>query len=129
MAHRFVWNGDAVKSHLEAKGELAKKILAEYVAQKAFEFCPVDTGALSQSIGVVEANTGDAYMVVVGMYYAPWVEFGHTNHWTGGWVPGRFFLTQALHVAADAWPEIAREAFNEGSPTPETRGHIGVVFV
>lgn len=128
MAHRFVWNGEAVKSHLLAKADIAKKNLAMVVAQKAFYYCPVDTGALSQSIGVVESNTGDAYMVVVGMYYAPWVEFGHVNHWTGSWVQGQFFLTRALYAAADVWPEIAREAFNEGSPTPETRGHIGVVF-
>lgn len=128
MNRKFVWNGELVKSHLEAKGELCKQLLAQYVADKTHEYCPVDTGALAQSIQVVEANTGDAYMVVVGMFYAPWVEFGHHNAWSGGWVPGQFFMTRALAAAADAWPEIAREVFFEGNITPESRGHLGAVF-
>jgi len=125
MAHRFTWNGEAVKSDLMAKADQAKKAWAELMAERAYQLCPKDTGFLSSTIGVIESNTGDAYVVVVRAYYAFYVEFGHNG--PGGWVPGRYFMTTAMMEAETAFPEIVQQSFvAAGATTDSTRWQIGV---
>lgn len=120
------WRGDVVKSHFLAAADETKKALAELIAERAYDLCPKDTYALANSIGVVESNTGDAYIVICREYYAPFVEFGHHDGLHGrGWIPGQFFMTRALHEGAAAAPEIIVNAFQMGNVTQTSYGHVG----
>lgn len=120
------WNGEAVKSHLLAKADETKKALAELIAERAYQLCPKDTHRLANSIGVIESNIGDVYIVICREYYAPFVEFGHMDGLHGGgWVPGQFFMTRAIMEGAAAAPEIVASHFNLGNVSSTSSGHVG----
>ncbi|WP_406698562.1 hypothetical protein V5E97_06730 [Singulisphaera sp. Ch08] len=125
MENKFVWNGEAVKSHLLAKADETKKAMAELIAERAYQYCPKDTGFLSNTIGVIESNLGDIYIVTVRAHYAYYVEFGHNQH-LGGWVPGVYFMTRAIVDAAEAFPEIVMRTFVADTPTTsDSRWQLG----
>jgi hypothetical protein len=125
MSSKFTWNGEAVKSHLFAQADEAKKALAELIAERAHQLCPRDTGFLSSTIGVIESNMGDAYIVTVRAHYAYYVEFGHKSV-AGNWVPGAYFMTRAMVEAEAAFPEIVQRFFvAEGETTSDSRFQLG----
>lgn len=125
MSSRFTWNGEAVKSHLLAKADETKKALAELIAERAYQLCPKDSGFLSSTIGVIESNIGDSYVVTVRAHYAYYVEFGHKSV-AGGWVPGAYFMTRAITEAEAAFPEIAQRTFiADGATMSDTRWQLG----
>jgi hypothetical protein len=80
--------------------------VANDIADDARAVCPVDTGALLQSIGSSMAVAGDAAYVEAGADYASAVEEGHRVayrgadgfvHYTGGVVPAQPFLRPSLY--------------------------------
>ena len=78
----------------------AEKILndaATQIASLAFQLCPKDTWALAESIAIEtysghRPGFGVAKRVVVGMFYAPFVEFGTSNS------PAQPFLMPAFEA-------------------------------
>ncbi len=60
----------------------------------ARQLCPVDTGALRDSIAVSQNSEGTTRLVV-GMPYAGFVENGHHDR-NGGYVPAQPFVAPAL---------------------------------
>lgn len=69
--------------------------LAEFVAERARFYCPVDSGHLLSTIQVVEAEDGRSWRVVATAEYASAVEFGYTTS-TGRAVPPQPFLRPAI---------------------------------
>ena len=55
---RLGWNGDAVKARLARRGREGARLAAEYVAERARFYCPVDSGELKASIRVVGDGGG-----------------------------------------------------------------------
>ena len=75
----------------------------------AQELCPVDTGNLRDSITHAYSDEGNKVTLLVGtnVYYAPYVELGHTQQpgrfvpaikkrLVRSWVPGKPFLRPAF---------------------------------
>jgi len=94
----------------KAGADLVKRTAAAIEGQ-AKVLCPVDTGALRNSIMVTEKGEMSAE-VGPHMEYALPVEMGH--HTSGGtWVPGQPYLTPAAEGARPAWEAGLRELFNE----------------
>ena len=77
----------SVSEELDAVAEAA----AKDIVTEAKTLCPVKTGALRESIEYSKVRTL-AYEIVVGMYYAPFVELGTVN------MAARPFLTPAVDV-------------------------------
>lgn len=67
----------AIADSLPSSVELAAKLLRPELTRRA----PVDTGALKKSItdtpGEAVYNRFARHLVIVGVYYAPFVEYGH----------------------------------------------------
>jgi len=77
MAH--VETNPNLQEQLKAYMMRQLKIRADYVEQKAKEFCPVDTGTLKDSIETQKQP--DGYEVgSFGISYAKYIEFGTTRH-------------------------------------------------
>jgi hypothetical protein len=77
MKVRKWWRGDEVKERLIAEHRAGVRALAEFVADRARVYCPVDTGELRDSIHVVSEADGMRHHVVATAKHAEPVEFGH----------------------------------------------------
>lgn len=110
--------GEFVRSVFVPRLESAVRAACERVSQEAKAIVPVDTGALRDSIAVVEpVDSGSAVegKVEATMHYAPYVEFGTGERgasspgagpgpYTPGWpgMPAQPYLRPALDTARDA---------------------------
>jgi HK97 gp10 family phage protein len=84
-------------------------------------YCPVDTGALRDSIQVSEAVEGDATVtqsVAPGMFYASYVEYG----------TGRRGDPSAPYAHVESWPGMAAQPYMRPA-LDEARGQIKDVFL
>jgi HK97 gp10 family phage protein len=84
-------------------------------------YCPVDTGALRDSIQVSEAVEGDATVtqsVAPGMFYASYVEYG----------TGRRGDPTAPYAHVESWPGMAAQPYMRPA-LDEARGQIKDVFL
>lgn len=75
--------------------------LAPAIQARARELAPVSTGKkkpgekhLNETIFCEQ--TSDGIVLYATAPYAYWVEYGHTNHWTGKWVEGKFYMSQTV---------------------------------
>lgn len=91
---------DAVLSSIRADVADAVRKAAEAVAEEARRMCPVDTGALRNSITV--SSDGSRAEVVAGKDYAVFVEFGTYK------TAAQPFLVPALLVSEDAIADIIK---------------------
>ena len=76
MKRTFKWNP---QKGLDALHECLKEVganCANYMVQQAKEYAPEDTGALKDSIGVVDDWDGWRYQVVCSVPYAAYQEWG-----------------------------------------------------
>lgn len=83
---------------------------ANYMAARAVDHAPVDTGYLSFNIAVVP-GVGESSIVaqVVSMApYSQWVEFGHQTI-AGNFVPPNPYMRRAMADTAREFGEIARK--------------------
>jgi len=89
---KLIWNGDKVLAEFNKLKESAEKQSASNIAQKAKSDCPVDTGALKNSITMSKSKFKDGgYTVIVGkgLDYASYIELGIPKR------PGRPFFRRA----------------------------------
>lgn len=107
---RLRWNGDAVKAGLERRGREGARLAAEYVAERARFYCPVDSGELKASIRVVSVagEGGAVWHVVATAEHARAVEFGSMRGDT--FIPPDPFLRRALADGRREFPAILKEA-------------------
>jgi len=73
--------------------------MAEEVKFYAKVLAPVKTGALQQSIDILEATPTE---VDIGTYvdYGLWQEIGFTHYQSHQWIPGKHYLQGGLDYAA-----------------------------
>jgi HK97 gp10 family phage protein len=112
------WNGDEVRDRLIAEHRAAIRALAEFVADRARAYCPVDTGELRDSIHVVGEADGLRHHVVATADHAEPVEFGHTMR-NGRLYPANPFMRKALRDGANAMPNFigqsrVRQGYHQG---------------
>lgn len=91
-------------------GEDVMRAAAEFMADRAAYYCPVDTGELRSSIGVLTSLGGGdgelVYKVVATARHAAPVEYGHYTA-RGLFVAPNPFMRQALADTVTAFPSIA----------------------
>lgn len=111
---------------LRAAEETAEKA-AEFMAAKAREYCPVDTGELRASIAVLKASGSATYHVVATAEHAIFVEYG-SHHPSGLWIPPNPFMRRALAETAQAFPQIARSVRLDRPGGAAGAAHLGATF-
>ncbi len=104
----FWWRPQAVKETFEQAGIRAAQKAAEYVADQARQYAPVDTSALVNSIKVVPSMNGMVWNVLVQVPYAGYVEYGtlHGNFW----IPPNPFFRKAMADGRKMFPDILRQS-------------------
>lgn len=112
------WRGDELRERLAAEHRAGVKALAEFVADRARMYCPVDTGALKASIQVVSEADGTRHHVIAPLNYSESVEFGHRMR-NGAFYPPNPFLRKALADGGRAMPQflggaMVRHGFHQG---------------
>jgi hypothetical protein len=106
MGIRNSINLDRVRQFLFGRGMATIGEAAQFMAARARQYCPVDTGFMQSTITVVTSRGGATSSVIVTAPYAHWVEFGHYSI-TGTWVPPNPFMRNALSDTAREFPTIA----------------------
>lgn len=107
MPVKFIWNWFKAQKAVEDIATNFKRDAAEYMAERARAYAPVDTGFLKSEIIVVAPSGSMKAHVLARADYSQWVEFGHL---AGGvaWVTPNPFMRKALADTARAFPEIAK---------------------
>lgn len=99
----------------------ATQASCEIVQTIAQEYCPVDTGALRDSIQIAEAVEGEATVtqgVAPNMPYASYVEYG----------TGRRGDPSAPYAHVESWPGMDAQPYMRPA-LDEARGQIKDVFL
>jgi hypothetical protein len=110
ILNRLPWRGPQVAAAMEATGKVAAQRAAEYVADRARYYAPVDTGRLRASIEVISTQSGTRWSVVARVNYARWVEFGHMAG-GGTFVAPNPFMRRAFADGRKMFPTILKEAY------------------
>lgn len=121
---RLPWRGKEVADRIELAGSEGARIAAEYVAERARYYCPVDSGDLRRSIKVIPTQSRMRWNVVATMPYAIHVEFGTTHHGPGGsyFIPPNPFMRRAFADGRKMYPTILKDAFALGNKQTGTVG-------
>lgn len=108
----FWWRREAIKESFIEVGKKSAEEAAEYVAQQARQYAPVDTEELRKSIVVVPSMNGMVWNVKVMVPYAGYVEYGSLHHYPSGdvWIPPNPFFRKAMSDGRKRFPEILRES-------------------
>lgn len=122
MDLRLRWDGDAVGAGLERRGREAARLAAEYVAERARIYCPVESGELSASIRVVSGEDGSVWHVIATAEHARAVEFGSMRGDT--FIPPNPFLRRALADGRREFPAILKEVM----VTADEGNHLGAAI-
>ena len=109
MGIRFRWNPFRATQALQKTVAEIRRDAAEYMADRARSYVPVDTGFLKSSITVISPSGSQSSHVVATADYAQFVEFGHVAG-ASTWVAPNPFMRRALDDTARAFPEIAKGA-------------------
>jgi hypothetical protein len=104
----FFWNATGLKEVLDNAAMKAAEQAAEYVAERARVYCPVDTGDLKASIKAVPSMNRRVWNVLATIPYAGYVEYG-TLH-GDVWIPPNPFFRRAMSDGRKRFPEILRES-------------------
>ena len=119
-------HADEVLRYFDQQGEKAMKEVGMTAETYCKEICPVDTGALRNSIthGVLVGDGQVAAVLGTDMYYAPYVELGHHQQ-PGRYVPklgkrlvasfvqGKPFIRPAIENHVEEYFDIIQHAFND----------------
>ena len=109
------WRGDAVREQLLARHRAGVRRLAEFVADRARQYAPVDTGELRASIHVVSEADGKRHHVLASARHAEPQEFGYIHWRSGRFIPPRAYMRRALNDGARAMPQFLGDArVNQG---------------
>lgn len=105
------WNGEATAERLRANWNRAAEEAAHFVATRARQLCPVDTGELRASIVVEPSQNRGVWNVLVRARHAKAVEFGSTHHGPNGsyFIPPNPFLRTAMAEGRARFPAILRD--------------------
>lgn len=124
---RLPWRGAEVKARLETSASEAARIAAEYVADQARLYCPVDSGDLKRSIKAIPSQARMRWRVVAMMPYAIHVEYGTTHHTSGGsyFIPPNPFMRRAFADGRKKFPSILKDALVKGN---KVTGSVGGSF-
>lgn len=124
----FKWDDNVIDQIKKNAGE-ACRAAADLMLEQALIFCPYDTGELYRSGSVVSDNLGETHVVTFRAPYAYYVEYGYKG--SNGWVPGQYYLTKAVQVVTEAFPEIVSQSFSHGSHSsaPNTWQHGVIVGI
>jgi hypothetical protein len=127
MGLNFVWNPQPAREALIRAGKDAMRNAATYMAQRAVDYAPVDTGFLASHIQMVELAGDEGFRVISTAFYSTFIEFGFVSR-GGTWVAPRPFMRNALADTAQHWPEFAsRQRIGSGGEhNPE--GFLGTTF-
>jgi hypothetical protein len=106
MTVRKWFSGDALRERLAAEHRAGIRALAEFVAERARMYAPVETGALKASIHVVSEAGGMRHHVVSSLPYAEPTEFGFRHYRSGRQIPANPYLRKALNDGARALPQF-----------------------
>jgi hypothetical protein len=108
MKWSFRWNPKPAQEALITLARDAQLDAARFLAERARQLAPVDTGLLKSSIFLVSVGKELRMRVVAEAPYAQWVEFGHL---AGGvtWVAPNPFMRTALADTAKAFPGIVKD--------------------
>lgn len=107
MPVKFRWPWSKTKKVVEDLTRGVRVGAAEYMAERARIYAPVDTGFLKSEIVVIAPSGSTKSHVLARADYSQFVEFGHL---AGGvaWVAPNPFMRRALADTAQAFPEIAK---------------------
>jgi HK97 gp10 family phage protein len=107
-----LWYPRNLKSEFDGSASSAAEQAAEYVAQQARQYAPVDTEELRKSIIVVPSMNRMVWNVLVGVPYAGYVEYGTLHEYPGGtlWIPPNPFFRKAMADGRKRFPEILRQS-------------------
>lgn len=110
---RLPWRGASVAAQVERAGAEGARLAAEYIAERARFYCPVDSGDLRRSIKVIPTRGGTRWSVVATMKYAIHVEFGTTHHGPNGsyFIAPQPFMRKAFADGRKQFPTILRDAY------------------
>jgi hypothetical protein len=124
---RFVWNPQPAREAILRAAKDSMRDMATYMAQRAVDYAPVDTGFLASHIQMVELAGDEGFRVISTAFYSEFLEFGHMSR-GGSWVAPRPFMRNALADAAQQWPTIAgrHRVGTGGEHNPE--GFLGTTF-
>lgn len=106
------WWDPGAEERLRARWHEAAREAAEFVARRARELCPVDTGELRGSIVVEPSMGGAVWNILVKAPHAKHVEFGTTHHLPNGvsyFIPPNPFLRTAMAEGRARFPAILRD--------------------
>ena len=109
----------------EPGGGTALREIAPKVVEEAKQNAPVDSGALRDSIGWKPTKNGfTIYTDLTGdrSDYDYYQEFGFYHIHAGRWVPGKFYITQAVYSY------VTNETDNKIFDKIQERAKIGAVF-
>jgi hypothetical protein len=104
MGVRSWWNPNAARQAMRQAGMQVVANAAEYMAQRAREYCPVDTGELQSSIIVISSDS-TWYVQATAAHAVP-VEMGHLTRDGGTWVPPNPFMRKAIADTKAAWQQF-----------------------
>lgn len=125
MVVRKFWDPEGAKRRLIEEHKAGLRALAEFVAERARFYCPVDTGALRASIQVVSEADGKRHHVIAPLNYSESVEFGHVMR-NGRFHPPNPFLRKAVRDGAAAMPQfVGRSRVRQGF---HSQAVMGVTF-
>ena len=109
IVSRLPWNGEKIKARMEMAGSEGARRAAEYVAERARYYCPVDTGHLKASITVIGTQGGMKWSVIATAKYAPFVEYGSMHG--GTFIAPNPFMRRAFEDGRKMFPTILKEAY------------------
>jgi hypothetical protein len=73
--------------------------IAPLIVEEAKANAPKKTGDLIESIDWEE--TSDGIRIFAGVPYAYYQEAGFTHYWSGKWIPGKYYITNAIRKYVD----------------------------
>jgi hypothetical protein len=101
---RLPWKETEAKAKGAANAFGRVRRAAEFVAERARMYCPVDSGDLKASIRAMPGPDGRTWLIVADMPYAVYVEFG-TDHGSY-FIPPNPFLRRAMMDGMKAYPDL-----------------------
>jgi HK97 gp10 family phage protein len=122
LIKRLPWRGEEVKAKLVLSGREGARQAAEYVAERARFYAPVDTGELRASIIVQSSQAGGTWHVLATAPHSRFVEWGSMHGNT--FIPPNPFMRRALMDGRRAYPSILKEAMVRAMPGQ----HLGATF-
>ena len=107
MALNFLWNPAAAIQAMRGAGNQIGKRAIDFMAERARQYCPVDTGALLASIVTFQDISNGRWFCQATAHYSVPVEFGHMTV-AGSWVPPNPFMRKAIADTTAEWPNFGK---------------------